>query len=137
MAKKRVKGVSALRRSLRRLPMETRESLKEAFRDSGEQLRRAIAAAAPKEHGDLSKAVHSKVSNDGLAVTVGFSQTAAGFKRKWKKGGFVALFQEFGTRHHKRQPFISPTFKRLLPIMIRRINTEVDETLQRASRWGK
>lgn len=114
-----------------------RKELSDEFNAIGPELRDAIAAAAPKDTGRLSEATLFQVSRDELAVHVGYSKNRPGFKRAWKKGGFEALWQEFGTRHHAAQPFISPTFRSQLSRILDRVDTAVNSVLRKAADYGK
>lgn len=122
-------GQSRLRRQLRRLPKDMTAEIKTEMDAAGKALRDEIVAKAPKDQGDLAQAAHYRVSNDGLGVSVGFS-TKSGFLRKWKAGGFVALFQEYGTRHHAAQPFIRPAWR----AKIAGILDSIDATVSRVIR---
>lgn len=124
---------SRLRRKLRRFPEELRKDIREAMEDAGRELQQEMASRAPKDEGDLANAAHYVVSRDGLSVRVGYG-TAPGFKRKWNKGGgFTALFQEFGTRNHKANPFIRPSYRAKLSAILNRIDQAVNSTLRKAS----
>jgi HK97 gp10 family phage protein len=138
MAKRsRVSGTSKLRRQLRRFPEETRAELKAEFETSGKELRDTISANAPEDEGYLKEAAHYQVSNDGLSVVAGYSPKRTGFKRLWKRGGFTALWQEFGTKQHRAQPFISPSFRQKLPGILARIEAAVNKTIKNAQNYGK
>ena len=132
-----VQGVSRLRKSLRRIPEAVREELTAELERSGAELESAIKANAPVKEGFLRDAAFHQMSRDGLAVHVGYSKNRTGFKRKWKKGGFKALWQEFGTRTQPRTPFISPAFRALLPTVLARIDGAVNRVLRRARDFGK
>lgn len=127
-------SASRLRRQLRRIPKELTKDIRHVMNDVGRDLRNHIDAAAPKDEGRLADAAHYRVSNDGLGVSVGYSAKKPGFKRKWKRGGFVALWQEFGTKHHKRQRFISPTWRRRLKPNLQKIDMFVIRALRRLAR---
>jgi HK97 gp10 family phage protein len=99
---------------------------------NGELLVNEIKLRAPKDEGDMGDNVIARVSRDGLSVQVGYGNRA-GFKQAWKRGGFHALFQEYGTRHHGAQPFIGPAFRAKLGQMLNRIDSAVNRTLRRAS----
>lgn len=122
---------SRLRRRLRFVDKHARSGIKAAFTESGKELADAIEAAAPKDTGGTADEVRYKVSNDGLGVSVGYSAKAAGFKRNWKRGGFKALWQEFGTRHHAAQPFIRPSYRKQLKAILDRIDDAVRTTIRR------
>lgn len=124
-----------MRRQLRKMGEEVNEPLRETMRNIGSDLESALEAAAPKRTGDLAIAAHSRVSSDGLAVKIGYAHKEAGFKRWWKRGGYVAIFQEWGTKHHPAQPFIRPTFRQRVPIYLNMIDDTVRQVLRRASKW--
>lgn len=124
---------SRLRRKLRRFPDALTEEIAEEMRESSEIIRRAIEAEAPRDEGDLGMAAHAVVSSDGLSAKIGYGNQA-GFRNKWKKGGFVALFQEFGTRTMMANPWIRRLWRVHLPRVVDRIDARVNNVLRRASR---
>jgi HK97 gp10 family phage protein len=128
----RVQNVGSLRRKLRQIEPDVREELSHAFAEIAPELASAISEAAPKDTGRLAAASTGQVSRDQLAVAVGYSPKRAGFRRAWLKGGFEALWAEFGTKHSRAQPFISPTFQRLLPSMLDRIERAVIVVVSKA-----
>lgn len=132
MARRRVSGDSKLRRQLRRWPEELRRGVQTVMTYSGDTLRNEIEMRAPKDEGDLSEQVLSRVSRDGLSVQVGYSKRV-GFKTAWKKGGFKALFQEYGTRHHGAQPFIGESYRAKLAGILGDIEAAVNKAINRAS----
>lgn len=132
MARKRVTGDSALRRKLRRFPEVLRSDLRMVMTMNGDLLVNEIKARAPKDEGDMADHVIARVSRDGLSVQIGYGNRP-GFKQAWKRGGFHALFQEYGTVHHAAQPFIGPAFRAKLGQMLTRIDNAVNRTLKRAS----
>lgn len=123
---------SGLRRQLRRWPEALRADLNMVMEMNGTLLLNEIKQRAPVEGGDMRDTASFVVSRDGLSVRVGYSREQD-FKRKWKKGGFHALFQEYGTRHSPAQPFIGPAFRAKLRDALRRIDSAVDRTIKRAS----
>lgn len=123
-------GNSRLRRQLRRLPKDMTSDIPTVMQWAGKELSDGIRDRAPKDQGDLASAVHFRVSNDGLGVSVGYSAKQAGFKRLWRRGGFAALFQEFGTRHHAAQPFIRPTWRAVIRRVVDRVDTVVTNTIR-------
>lgn len=128
-----VKGGDRLRRQLRQWPEELTRELKAEFNFIGPDLEDALAANAPRDKGHLADAAHHVISSDGLALKAGYSQNKPGFKRMWKKGGFEALFQQFGTRHHKANPFVSRTWREKIGGYLDRIDAAVKRTINRAS----
>lgn len=128
---KRSGSSSRLRRRLRTLDKDTRSEIRAVMEKSGQELAKRIEDTAPKDTGGMADQVRYKVSNDGLGVSVGYSAKAAGFKRNWKRGGFKALWQEFGTKHHPAQPFIRPAFRQSLTKILDRIDDAVSNTIKR------
>lgn len=130
----RLKGGTALRRKLRKLPDDVTAEITQTLQEIGPQLSSAIAQAAPYDTGRLADASRYQLSRDGLGLAAGYSAKRSGFRRLWLKGGFEALWQEFGTKKHAAQPFISPTFRRLIPGMLTKIENAVTRVLQKANR---
>lgn len=137
MARSRIDGVSKLRKSLRRMPEAVTKELTIVMAEAGRELEAEIRAGAPVAEGYLRDATTHQVSRDGLGVVAGYSQRRPGFKRAWKKGGFKSLWQEFGTIHHAKSPFISPAFKRVLPGILNRIDAAVERVLRAARSYGR
>lgn len=127
--------VSKLRRTLRRFPEELRTDLRAAITDGAAEVKAEIAQRAPVDKGKLRAEVHSQVSRDGLSALIGYSQNRSGFKRRWKRGGFEALWQEFGAKHHAAQPFIQPAFRAKLHGILNRIDAAVNSTIKKAQNW--
>lgn len=125
-------STSRLRKRLRFLEPSTRLEIAEAMDYAGRTIADEITANAPRDKGDLAEAATYKVSNDKLGVSVGYSQKQAGFKRAWKKGGFTALWQEFGTRHHAATPFIRPAYHAKLAQILDRIDAAVRTAINKA-----
>ena len=98
MAGRGVYGGSRLRKKLRFMPAEVTAELKQVIAAEAAQVLDAIKDAAPVDKGNLRREANFKLSNDGLGASIGYSQ-GPGFKKNWKKGGFEAIFEEFGTKH--------------------------------------
>ena len=127
-------GGSKLRRQLRRFDPDLRTELKREFQAIGQEFEDELRNRAPKDQGHLAEAAHHVVSSDGLGVSIGYSKDKSGFKRKWKKGGFEALFQEFGTSRHAAQPFIRPAWRAKIGSALDRIDAARRRTVQRILR---
>lgn len=132
---KRVTGGSKLRRQLRMFERAfepgANTEITKAIETAARELTAEIRTRAPKDDMDLANAVQYKMSSDGLGANIGYSANKAGFRMKWKRGGFVALFQEFGTRHHAAQPFIRPSFRSRLRRNLDLIDDAVRRTVRR------
>lgn len=132
---KRVNGASVLRRQLKRLEPELRAELRATMGIVGANIASQLKVSAPVDEGFLREAAHYKVSSDGLGVNVGYSAYKPGFKRLWHKGrGFEALFAEFGTKHHKAQPFIRRSFRQGVRKALDMIDVAVSRTIRGALR---
>lgn len=135
MAKKsRMSGGSKLRRQLRRFDPELRSELAREMEAIGREFRDEVQSRAPKDEGNLAGAAHYVVSSDKMGVAIGYSKDKSGFKRMWKKGGFEALFQEFGTSQHAAQPFIRPAWRAKIGGALDRIDAARRRTVQRILR---
>jgi len=100
----------------------------------GQEFEDEIRLRAPKDQGDLADAAHHVVSSDKMGVAIGYSKDKPGFKRVWKKGGFVALFQEFGTSQHAAKPFVRPAWRAKIGSALDRIDAARRRTVQRIIR---
>lgn len=92
------KGLSNLRRKLRKVPVELRADLERAVLDSANTIERGLATEAPVDEGDLRDTLKKKIGRDKLSFRVGWWEK--GNKRNWKKGGWHAHFVIFGSRAH-------------------------------------
>jgi HK97 gp10 family phage protein len=134
MARSKVVGGSRLRRKLRRFEPELRSELAREMQAIGQEFEDELSARAPKDEGNLAEAAHHVVSSDKMGVAIGYSKDKPGFKRQWKRGGFVALFQEFGTSKHAAQPFIRDAWRAKVESALDRIDAARRRTVQRILR---
>lgn len=128
----RVKGALNLRKKLRTMPDLVTDGIKREIELGANEIGQEIEARAPRNSGDLAENVTVRISNDKLGAAIGYSPNRAGFKRAYKRGGFKALFQEFGTKHHAAQPFIGPAFRSKLKGILDRIDAAVTAGLRKA-----
>lgn len=117
---------------MRLLEPSARAVVRAEMNTTGAELVAAMEAGAPRDKGDLAEAAHYKVSNDGLGLSAGYSNRP-GFKRAWQSHGFVAVFQEFGTRHHAAHPFIRPAYRKVIPAALDRIDAAVASAIRKAA----
>ena len=131
----RISGGSKLRRQLRMFERSVspgaNEEITKAIETAARELTEEIRSRAPKDEHRLAEAVQFKMSSDGLGANIGYSANKAGFRMAWKRGGFEALFQEFGTRHHAAQPFIRPSYRARLQRNLNLIDDAVRRTVRR------
>lgn len=141
-----LRGVSKLRRKLRRLPDDIQRGIKNAVRDSGNLAVRAIIPEIPVQEGDLRDALTMKVGRDGLSAKVGYTPK---WKRPWRKAGWRAAYTIFGTKggtiksgpakgtHIPPQPpnnFMNRGWQKVRAVIFNKLTTSVDESLRKASR---
>lgn len=129
----RVTGGQKLRRQLRMLPDNMDAEVERVIAAGAGEILADIKANAPKDEGNLSNEALAKKSTDGLAWLIGYSAARAGFKRAWKRGGFEALFNEFGTVKMAAQPFIRPAYKKNLRRILDSIDAAVKRVLEKAA----
>jgi len=123
-------GGSRLRKQLRRLEPSLRMPIRIEMDRAGRELVAAMDAGAPKQTGEMAEAAIYKVSSDGLGVSAGYSGNQVGFKMKWRRGGFKALWAEFGTKHHAATPFIRPAYRQKLGGILTRIEVAVRDVIK-------
>lgn len=124
----KVKGQEKLIKQLQRLDRETQKEVTDAVQYAGKRLAQEIGRAAPRKTGRMARAVRHVSARGGMVSWVGYRKLAPSFRDAWRRGGFVALFQEFGTRNMPAQPFVRPTYRKQLPWIL----TLVDRAVKRA-----
>lgn len=124
---------TAVMKMLKKFPDVLTADLKTAVAAGAETLRAEISANAPKATGELSNDADAVISKDGLSASVGYDSSASGFKREWKKHGFIALFQEYGTKNMPAHPFIRPSYLFVLPKILSGIKAAVTSTIDKAA----
>lgn len=129
----RTTGGEKLRRQLRRLPDDMASDVQRELEAGAKAILADIVANAPRDKGNLADNALAKPSSDKLAWYVGYSASRAGFKRAWKKGGFEALFNEFGTRKMAATPFIRPAYRKNVRRILDRVDAAVTRVLNRAA----
>lgn len=129
-------GGSRLRKKLRRMPAEITAGIGPVIEDGLREIAAEIKATAPRDTGALADATHWQLSRDKLGGVVGYSANRSGFKTLWKRGGFEALFVEFGTKTQPARPFIRPAFRAKLGAILDRIDHAVNAALRKASSYG-
>lgn len=108
--KSSLRGITQLRRALRKLPQDIKAEVQDAVLEAGTMVYRDMVAAAPRETGNLAQSIQIKRSPDKLVVRVGF------VSKKAKRDGFYARFHELGTKGSPEhnipplpaRPFIAP-----------------------------
>jgi len=101
----KVEGADKLMKALNELPTRvSRNVQREALKAGGELIRQHAASIAPREPGRPDLA-----DNIGMAVAR-LEDGSVGLAIGPGPSFFYGYFQEFGTRHHKAQPFMRPAW---------------------------
>jgi len=96
----------------------------------GEKQFRLTRELAPVDTGFLRSTIRLRVSDDGLAYEVGVRE------KDYRDAGlaFYALYQEFGTRFMRAQPFIFPARDTIAPEFRRALGANVRSAIRRRAR---
>jgi HK97 gp10 family phage protein len=119
-----LRGVSALRKKLRRMPKEATEALKKEVAEAAELIRFEQLARVPIDQGDLAASIEIKISADKLKADVG---PGARTKRGRKRGGWRAHFTEFGTVDTPARPFVFPALESVRGEITSRLDAATDK----------
>lgn len=65
------KGVTKLRKTLRRIEPEVTEQTRQAMRDGAEAITLDAIARVPKDEGDLARSIGYQLGRDGLTAVIG------------------------------------------------------------------
>lgn len=157
-----VQGAGKLKRKLRRIEPEITRGVRGAVGDVAEAIKQDAIALAPRDQGDLVRAIDAKVGRDGLAAVVGPGAVAADLARRRTGSVFGAtnlrlsaknqhlLLQffkgywiEFGTKKgddgshaQPARPFMQPAFDLNRDWGKEQIRHAVSNALKRVSRGG-
>ncbi len=129
-----LRGVTELRRKLRKLPQDIKREVQDEIVEAGTEVYQTMLANVPRETGNLASLLEMKVSPDGLSVRVGL------VTKKAKRDGFYARFLELGTKGSAEKnippmmprPFIAPA----LDVNRTSIARRIQDAVQRAIRGG-
>ena len=122
-----ISGVNRLRRTLRRLPSEVTEEIRNEIDRAGKLVRATALQNAPVDTGNLASLLSYKTSPDGLSVRIGF------IGKKAIRKGFYARFFEFGTATMAAKPFLSPALESERDHIVNRLRRAVRRVLLRVS----
>lgn len=131
MARQRMLGSQSLRRKLKRLPDSIKGEVQEAITDSREAIYADSLAGVPVDQGDLAGALHRKSSSDKLGARIGYWRK--GNARRWKRGGWRALFILFGTKTIPANNFLMRAYRKNERWVINRVSKAVGSALKKAS----
>jgi len=122
-----IRGVSSLRKFLRRVPEEYTETIRKIVHEYGEIVLFEAQKAVPKRTGTLARELQVKYSRDGLTARVGIIGKRS-LRRAW-----YGIFVEFGNAKVGPRPFLQPALRRNAEPFMREIEQELDRTLDRIS----
>lgn len=133
-----LRGVSKLRRTLRRLEPEAREGIKHAIEKGAEGIKADMMILIPKDTGETAVLIDKKIARDGLTARIGF------VTKKAQKDGYVARFIEFGTKGfpdrnvpaQAARPFMQPAFDRNKEWILRDCKREIAKALKKVTSNG-
>ena len=135
MARRRsgLKGVTKLRRTLRRLPEALTASVKREMKEGAEAVGDDARSGVPVRTGALRDALLVKMSRDGFSARIGYHPSAPGFKRAWKKAGWRAHFAEFGVLGRPGAFFLSNAWETNRRGLLKNIGRAISQTVRRAA----
>lgn len=157
----RVTGVNRLRKTLRRVDPEIGAEVREAVRESAEAITLDAVRFAPRDEGDLVRAIDYQLGRDGFTAVIGPGAKAAEIARRRAGSPFALagsavrlsrsnrhlLYQffkgywaEFGTKGgngvppQPARPFMQPAWDLNRPYAVKRTQGAVRNALERAAR---
>lgn len=126
-----LRGVSDLRKKLRKLPKEAREGVQKEVKDWGDAIRFEQLRDAPKDSGDLAASIEVKLGGDKLSGTVG---PGARTKKAKRLAGWRAHFSEFGTVKMRARPFIRRSLEKNRARIAKDMGIAVKRAIDRVSK---
>ncbi len=137
-----ITGDRKLIANLRRLEKKLmRKIIRDAMKEAMKPLLRAAIAAAPRDEGDLQRAIKDRA---GRRTRLGITRAVLVDPKKLMRSGeptgnrTAGSFQEYGTKHHPAQPFMRPALdtngRQAINGAIIRINREAQIEAKRGSR---
>lgn len=131
-----LRGVSKLRRTLRRIEPESREGIAKAVKKGAEAIEADMMIGIPKDTGDTAALISHKIARDGLTARVGF------IGKRASEQGYVARFIEYGTKGYPKRnippqsarPFMGPAFDANKDWIVRETQREIARVIADISR---
>lgn len=113
----KIRGLSAVKKELRKLSAEARKAGKRAVNASARAVRDSARSRVPVKTGELKKSITTRVSRKGIGARVGTNDEA---------GPFV----EFGTVRQAAKPFLFPAAEQERANFVRRMADETNAVLK-------
>jgi HK97 gp10 family phage protein len=100
-------------------PKQWRKPMRKAMSNEFKDVRAKMREKVPTRSKRLRKSIQTdswtiERNNGDLDI---FVRTGPTLRGRGRKNGFTAHFAEFGTKHHKAQPFVFPTFQSVKAII--------------------
>lgn len=111
----KIKGLDALNKKLKRIPVDAKAEIQKALNEGADRIVILSRSLAPRDSGDLVSSIRKQPGRHELAVDVvaGGQQTM----REVREGSGIyydyAMAQEFGTENHPANPFFYPAWRAL------------------------
>ena len=123
-AKVKVIGKSSSRKAMKTLSKETITRFKQLIRENSIKVWAGAWQNAPVRTSALRRSLKVRILRGGLTGEIGTDK-------------FYASFQEFGTKKHRKQPFLFPAFRKVKRHMKRAdIQRVMDKVAARARAVG-
>lgn len=158
-----IRGLTKLRRTLRRIEPEITQEVKQAIRDGAEAIKWDAKALAPRDEGDLANAIDATFSSDGLAAVIGPGSKGVQAERRAGRAAargrtivlsarstdllwqfYKGLWHEFGTKGYPAKnipplparPFMGPAYDMNEDWIKGNVRRAIAEALKKASAGG-
>lgn len=123
-----LRGVSKLRRKLRRFDDDARREAQGAVAEAADLVRFHVLRRVPVDTGDLARSIEVKLGSDKLSAEIG---PGVRTRRAMRDAGWRARFIEFGTEKMAARPFLFPAFEESRREVIDIIDRGVDRAIAR------
>lgn len=139
-----IRGLSKLRRTLRRIEPESTKEVREAIEDGLEAIKQDAIALVPKDTGALARGIETRLSRDSLAGEVGIAPGRGKRRARLRDALFYGRFIEYGTKGNSEKgippqparPFMGPAFDMNKKWIEGRLARGIDLALRRAASGG-
>jgi len=131
-----IEGLDELRETLERVaPRQAQNILRSAIHATAGKVRNSMRRRAPSDRPVLKKSIKSVRRRVRAGALISDVVITKG--RGERYDGFHWHFIEFGTRHHRAQPFIRPTVREVQPQVPMIMREEFGKKFERAMARAK
>lgn len=114
-----IEGLDRLTDRIEDLPVEVRQALFKALRESAEAVAASVKGTVKVDSHNLQNSVKARYENNRLRAEVGW----------WDADDKYAVYQEFGTRRMPANPSLGPALEQERNRINDRVKTEVKKVL--------